>query len=96
MKTLINYPFPIYAIAALACLCIMIIVDFLLGAEAEHLNAWVIVNSIFGNDTGIGDSLVLKHLGLGGATILMFAVNTLLGVVLINLIKLTLQFFHQF
>lgn len=94
MKTLLSYPFSIYAIATLAAICIMIIIDYILGAEAEHLNAWVIVNRLFGNETTIGDSLAIRHFGLAGATFIMLAVNTIFGVALIQVIKLIIRIVH--
>lgn len=95
MKTFFSYPIMIYAVAAIACLCIMIIVDFVLGAEAEHLNAWVIVNRWFGIETTVGDSSAIRHLGLMGATLLMLSANTIFGIILIQLIKLTIRFVHS-
>ncbi len=95
MKTLLSYPFSIYAIATIAAICIMIIIDYILGAEAEHLNAWVIVNRLFGNETTIGDSLAIRHFGLTGATFIMLAVNTIFGVALIQLIKLIIRIVHS-
>lgn len=79
IKTLFNNPFSIYIIASIACLAIMIIIDYLLGAEAEHLNVWVILNRLFGNDIGIEDSLAIRKLGLFGSTIAMIFVNSILG-----------------
>ncbi len=95
MKTLFNYPFMIYAVAAIACLCIMIIIDYILGAEAEHLNAWVIINRLFSRETSIGDSLAIKHLGLAGATVVMLLMNTIFGAMLIQLIKLFIRIIHS-
>ncbi|WP_424961833.1 hypothetical protein [Ekhidna sp.] len=95
MKALLSYPFSIYAIAAVASVCIMIIIDYILGAEAEHLNAWVIVNRLIGNKTTIGDSLAIQHFGLVGATFIMLAINTVFGAVLIQLIKLFIRLVHS-
>ncbi|XOV93623.1 MAG: hypothetical protein ACFHWX_02715 [Bacteroidota bacterium] len=95
MKTLFDYPIMIYAVAGIACLCIMIIIDYVLGTEAEHLNAWVIVNRLLGIDTTVGDSLAIRHLGLAGATLLMLALNTAFGAVLIQLIKLFIRIVHS-
>jgi hypothetical protein len=95
MKTLLSYPIPIYGIATLAAICIMILIDFILGAEAEHLNAWVIVNRLFGRETTIGDSLAIRQFGLAGATLLMIIINTVFGAVLIQLIKLIIRFVHS-
>ena len=76
MKTLFNYPVPIYIIATIACICIMVIIDYVLGAEAEHLNAWVIVNRLFGRETGL-------------------MMNTIFGLVLIQMIKLFIRVVHS-
>lgn len=95
MKALFNHPFLIYAAATMASLCIMVIIDYILGAEAEHLNAWVIINQLFGHDTGIGDSLVIRKLGLFGATLVMLLVNTCIGVVLIQAIRLFIRLIHS-
>ncbi len=95
MKALFNHPFLIYAAATLASLCIMIIIDYVLGAEAEHLNAWVIITQWFGYDTGIGDSLAIRKLGLYGATLAMLLVNTCIGVLLIQGIRLFIRFIHS-
>jgi hypothetical protein len=94
MKTLFNDPFLIYAAAGFACLCIMIIIDYILGAEAEHLNAWVIINRLFGKETGIGDSLAIRRFGLAGATLIMLLVNTFFGAVLVQIIRFIIQMFH--
>ena len=95
MKTLLDHPVGIYIAAGIACLGIMIIIDYLLGAEAEHLNAWVIVNQLIGNDLGIGSSLAINKLGLLGATALMLVLNGLFGAVLINLLRLFIQIIHS-
>jgi hypothetical protein len=73
----------------------MVIVDYLLGAEAEHLNAWVIINQLFGNSTSIGDSLAIKQFGLTGATFVMLLANTLFGIVLVQLIKGIIHIVHS-
>ena len=95
MKTLFNHPFAIYFAAGLACLCIMIIVDYWLGAEAEHLNAWVIVSRLLGGDVDIPDSLAIRKFGLTGAAFVMLAVNFLFGSTLIVLIKGVIYLVHS-
>ncbi len=94
MKTFFSYPISIYLIAGLACLAIMIVIDYLLGAEAEHLNAWVIANKLIGNDIGIADSLSIKSFGLYGATILTIVINSILGIILLQLIKAIIHLVH--
>lgn len=95
MKALFTYPFAIYLVAALTCLGIMIIVDYVLGAEAEHLNAWVIINKLFGHDVGISDSLAIKKFGLFGAAAVMLLLNTFFGVILVQIIKLIIRTVHS-
>ncbi len=94
MKTPFNYPISIYVTAGIACLAIMMLVDFVLGPEAEHLNAWAIMNKQLGRNTGIPDSLAFKQLGLWGATVVMLLINLLFGILLVNLIKGIIHLIH--
>lgn len=94
MRTIFQHQAAIYTIATVASLSIMLIVDYVLGAEAEHLNAWVILNRLLGNATTVGDSLAIQKLGLAGATLLMLAINFVFGFILIKLITLTIKFIH--
>ena len=93
MKLLTHYPFLIYVLAAIACLVIMIIIDFILGPEAEILNAWVIVNKLIRRDIGIADSLAIQHFGLFGATLLMLIANTIFGIVFVQIGNFIFRFF---
>lgn len=95
MKAILNQSMLIYPVATIGCMGIMIIIDFILGAEAEHLNAWVIVNRLFGNETTLGDSLAIKHFGLAGATFLMIALNALFGAVIIHISRFIAEFFQK-
>lgn len=94
MKLLLSNPILIYTGATVACLVIMLVVDYFLGAEAEHLNAWVIVNRLFGNQNIVGDSLALSYFGLAGATLLMLVVNAIFGVLLVHIVKFIVQLIH--
>ena len=95
MKTLFNHPIGIYMAATLACLCIMIIIDYLRGAEAEHLNAGGIGNRLVGHPTPETDSYAIKKLGLIGSFFLTLAINFVLGILLIQLLRLIIRFFHS-
>ena len=95
MKDFLSYPWSIYLIAGMACLSIMVIIDYLLGAEAEQLNAWVILNRLVGRETGIPDSLAIRQLGLAGATLAMVVMNMLFGTVLIFLLKSFIKLVHS-
>ncbi|MCB0635474.1 MAG: hypothetical protein KDC54_02595 [Lewinella sp.] len=94
MKSILTFPPAIYLAATLASLGLMIIIDYLLGPVAEHLNAWVIVNRLFGRETDIGDSLAIRHLGLAGATVVMLLANALGGGLLIQLLQLVIRTIH--
>ena len=94
MKTLLHHPVMIYVAGGVAALCIMIIIDYLLGAEAEHLNAWVIINRLFGNDIGIPDSLAIRHLGLYGAALAMLFINGVFAI-LIQGLRIFINLIHS-
>lgn len=96
MKALFSFPLAIYLAGGLACLCIMIIVDYLLGAEAEHLNAWAIINHWLGYSAGLPGSLAIRKLGLWGATLLMLILNTTFGILLILLLKGLIRIIQSF
>ena len=95
MKEIFDFPIALYLIAGIASLCFMIIIDFWLGPEAEHLNAWVIVNRLLGLDTGIPDSLAIRKLGISGALILTLAINMVIGAILMQLIRLIIFIIHS-
>ena len=94
MKIVAAHPFLIYIIAAIACFCIMTIIDYLLGPIAEHLNAWVILNRIFGHDAGMGESIAIRKFGVWGAFGITILINSILGVLLILILKNILKIFH--
>ncbi len=94
MRAIFDYPYSIYLISGLACLLIMLIIDFHLGVEAEHLNAWEILNKLIGNDIGIEDSLAIRIFGLYGSVIITLLINSILGIILTHLIKGIIQFIH--
>ena len=95
MKEIFYFPIALYLVAGIASLCIMIIIDFWLGPEAEHLNAWVIVNRLFGVDAGIPDSVAIRKLGIAGASILTLALNMVFGAILMQLIRLFIFIIHS-
>ncbi len=87
MKHLSDLSFLPYMVSILGCLAIMITVDYFLGARAEHLNAWQIINRFLGIETGLEDCLTLRHLGVWGATALMLGINTILGAIIVGCFK---------
>ncbi|WP_020527852.1 hypothetical protein [Flexithrix dorotheae] len=92
MKTITFPLLNILIIPGFISLCLMILVDFLLGPEAEFLNAWLILNRLLGFNTNLPESLILKQFGLGIATAIMILSNLLIGQVLRGLFFLFLKF----
>ncbi len=61
----------------------MALIDFWLGAEAEHLNAWAMLKQLVGGDRP--NTLAINQLGLFGAWCLLVLVNTFGGLLLKSL-----------
>lgn len=78
------------AILSIASLLVMIVVDYLLGAKAEFINAWSVIERLFGRPPSAGDSAVFLQLGAFGELISVFLVNAVIGGVLTFLAKLVL------
>lgn len=76
-----------FAIGFSVSLGIMLITDYMLGAEAEFLNAWTIVIAWIKPTSSIPPSMVMQKFGLAGATIIMLLANLLAGVLLVFLIR---------
>lgn len=74
-------------------LSIMLITDYLLGEEAEFLNAWAIITSWLKWETGIAPSLVMQKLGLAGATMVMLIANFIGGSLLVVLTRIITRLF---
>ncbi|MCB0279689.1 MAG: hypothetical protein KDD94_09320 [Calditrichaeota bacterium] len=83
-----------YSIAALLCTSIMLLIDFLLGSEAEFLNAWLILNRLLGNEIAIQDSLVVTTVGLYPAALIVLLLNSCLGILLVQ-IQRKIQFIFK-
>jgi hypothetical protein len=67
------------AIASLGSLLAMIGIDFVLGARAELLNAWSVVERLLGRTPSAGDSIVARKFGASGELICVLLVNLLIG-----------------
>ncbi|MCB0724563.1 MAG: hypothetical protein KDC73_07635 [Ignavibacteriae bacterium] len=85
-----------YFAAALVSLAVMVTIDYSLGDEAEFLNAWIIINKLFGTGSHMSDSFVIRKFGLIPAAIIMIVANFLIGALLVQLFKfirnITLKF----
>ncbi|HOP44532.1 MAG TPA: hypothetical protein PLA11_13520 [Flavobacteriales bacterium] len=85
-------PFSHYATAFFASLAVMVFVDILLGPRAEYLNAYTLLKQLVGLRSGIPATMAVKQYGLFGAMLLMVAINTIAGALLLHVVAL----FHRF
>jgi hypothetical protein len=95
MKALAQHPLALYAFSVVICLCIMIFVDYHLGEKAEYVNAWEMVQKLMGLETGSKESLILKKLGVTGSFLVILLINSLLGILLVQLSRLFFKLFHS-
>ena len=65
----------------------MILVDILLGARAEFVNAWSVVQRIAGQSPTAGDSLVYQSIGATGEFFIVLLVNLVIGAILTTLCR---------
>lgn len=77
----------ILLIASLISLFIMIAVDYLLGARAEFVNAWSVVERLVGKTPVAGDSVVHQRFGATGELITVLAINIAIGAILTIVFK---------
>lgn len=82
MKTI-----PVFIVLSIARVYVMIVVDFFLGARAEFLNAWNVVERLLGHSPSAGDSAVYRSLGAAGEFLCVGLVNTAIGGVLTVFVK---------
>lgn len=71
-----------------ASLLVMIVVDVLLGAKAEFLNAYSVLERILGRAPSAGDSLVAQKLGPFGELAAVLAANLAVGGILAAVVRL--------
>lgn len=73
----------VYLIGFLVSFLIMLLTDYILGEEAEYLNAWSIICHWIQSDTKITSSFIMNKYGLLGATFIMLLANILIGSLLV-------------
>ena len=69
-------------------LIIMLATDYLLGPEAEFLNAWSVVERLIGESPVAGESLVFQHFGFFAEIAGVLLVNMIAGGLLTFLFRL--------
>ncbi len=68
-------------------LFIMVVADIILGAKAEFLNAYSVLQRLVGVAPSAGDSLVAQKLGAIGEFFVVVAANTAIGGILTVIVK---------
>jgi hypothetical protein len=68
-------------------LVVMILVDRMLGARAEFLNAYSVMQRLFGQLPEVGDSLVARQLGATGELAVVLVANLAIGLVLTGIYR---------
>lgn len=93
MKEFILYSNTIYIAAFLVAYIIMLITDYLLGKEAEHLNAWSVLLHTFNIKTDIPPSKAMVKFGLWGAWGIILLANSFFGFIAVQLLRLVVKNF---
>ena len=93
MKAILDTNSTILLLAGILCFGLMILIDYLLGSQAEYLNAWDLVCRWFGKSSGLPESIILKRFGLIWTSVLTLAFNLLIGSVLVLVGKSIMNLF---
>ncbi len=83
MKTL-----PLFLLLSAASFAVMLVADVVLGAKAEFLNAWSVVERLLGRAPTAGDSAVYRAVGAAGELLCVFAIHLAIGGLLTALVRL--------
>jgi hypothetical protein len=65
----------------------MVLVDYWLGPRAEFVNAWSVIERVFGYTPSAGESMVCQAYGATGEMVAVLLVNMLVGAILTVLIR---------
>ena len=82
-----KHRFSLFLLLSAGSLLIMVIVDYVLGPEAEFLNAWSVAQRLAGLPSTV-NSLIYHKLGALGELICVLLVNMLIGALLTLLFNL--------
>jgi hypothetical protein len=77
-----------FVLLSVASLLVMAAVDSRLGAKAEFLNAWSVIERLLGRTPSAGDSAVVRMVGPLGELAAVVVVNLVIGGILALLIGL--------
>lgn len=73
-----------------ACLSLaaMVLIDRQIGARAEFLNAWSVLERLIGREPSAGQSMVAARFGAAGELLAVLAANLAIGAILSGLVVL--------
>lgn len=83
MKTL-----HLFLLLSTASIVIMLVVDTIIGPEAEFLNAYSVLQRLLGQTPTAGDSFIAKRVGAAGEFVVVIMANLLVGGILTAAIRL--------
>ena len=71
----------------------MVVIDRVLGARAEFLNAWSVVERLLGRSPTFGASVIASRFGPMGELVAVISVNLAAGFLLALLLRLLVRVF---
>lgn len=74
------------ALSAISLLA-MILIDRAIGPKAEFLNAWSVLERLFGREPSAGLSMVARRIGAVGEFVTVLVANTAIGTLLALLVR---------
>lgn len=77
----------LFVLLSAASLIVMLLVDVVLGAKAEFLNAHSVLQRLVGQAPSAGDSLVARKLGAAGEFAVVIVANLAIGGVLTAIVR---------
>ena len=80
--------FALFAALSTASCMSMIFTDYLLGPEAEFLNAYSVLERLLGREPAAGDSMIASRFGDPAELVAVVGANLLLGAILTLSVKL--------
>lgn len=80
----------VFTISAVS-LIVMIVVDFVIGSEAEFLNAFSVLERLLGRQPTAGESVVAKQFGAWGELCIVLMVNLAIGGLLAAVVRLFMR-----
>ena len=78
----------LFMILSAVSLAIMTIVDYIIGPKAEFLNAYSVLQRLFGKTPTFGDSMLATRFGSGGELLAVLIANLLIGGILTLMVRL--------